>query len=326
MTRRRQKQQREAFIRNNPDLFQLADNEPVNEDKVFEPLSPELLARPDALHFISFGSGSSGNCAYIGTASCGLLLDAGVDNNYVLSELANNSIDPNTIAGILLTHDHSDHVRYAYAILRRFKHMKLYATPKAMNGLLRRHSMSRRINDYHQPIYKEFPFNVGPFTITAFETSHDGTDNVGFAIDGAGTHFVLATDTGTITSRADFYIRQAEHLMIEADYDVHMLRTGPYPERLKARIASTSGHLDNADTARFVASVASAGKLRSVFLCHLSHINNNPATALRTVRDALEAEGISITDATSAADDPRLRLTILPRLESSILMTLRPNS
>ena len=320
MTRRRQKLQREAFMRNNPDLFAIADE--GDTAAPLAPLTDEAVSRPEQLRFISFGSGSSGNCAYIGTPSCGLLLDAGVDNNTLMAELASNSINPLIIAGILLTHDHSDHVRFAYAILRRFKHMKIYATPKAMNGLLRRHSISRRINDYHQPIYKEFPFKVGPFTITAFETSHDGTDNSGFCIQGLDTTFVLATDTGTVTSRMDFYVRQADHLMIEADYDAEMLRNGPYPERLKARIASTIGHMGNDDTARYLASVAAAGRLRSVFLCHLSHINNTPGIALRTVRTALEEAGVKVAGADAPSSDPRLRLAVLPRLESSIMAVL----
>ncbi len=322
MTNRRQKYRQQSFFRNNPDLFAIAD---AAEAAPLAPIADDILERPRLLRFISFGSGSSGNCAYIGTEQAGVLLDAGVDNNRVESELALNAIDPATIAGIILTHDHSDHVRYAYALLRRHRNWKIFATPKAMNGLLRRHSISRRINDYHQPIYKEIPFRAAGMTITAFETSHDGTDNAGFCIEGGGTRFVVATDTGVITSRADFYIRTAEHLMIEADYDATMLRNGPYPERLKARIASTIGHLDNADTARYLAAVAKSGRLRSVALCHLSHINNSPATALRTVRDALEEAGIDVADHTALPDDPRLRLSVLPRLESSIMAVLHPS-
>ncbi len=312
---------RQALLRNYPDLFALADS---SEAEPLAPLPPQALERPECMRFISFGSGSSGNCAYIGTPGCGILLDAGVENNRVEAELAANCIDPATIAGILLTHDHSDHVRFAYALLRRHRHWKIFATQKTMNGLLRRHSISRRINDYHKAIYKEFPFQIGNMTITAFETSHDGTDNSGFAIDGYGTSFVVATDTGTITERADYYIRRASHLMIEADYDAAMLRNGPYPERLKARIASTTGHLDNAYTARYLAGTAGDGRLRTVALCHLSHINNTPATALRTVRTALEEAGIDVTDINAAPDDTRLRLTVLPRLESSPLIMLHP--
>lgn len=293
-------------------------------EDTLEGLAPESLSVPETLRFMSFGSGSSGNCSYLGTPSCGILIDSGCDNNRVLAELAANSVDPLTIRGILLTHDHGDHVRYAYAILRRFKHMRLYATPKAMTGLLRRHNMSRRIKDYHTPIYKEFPFKIGPFTITAFETSHDGTDNAGFYVEGAGTSFVVATDTGTITSRADFYIRQTKNLMIEANYDAEMLRTGRYPVYLKARIASASGHMDNADTARYLAAVTPATGFRRIFLCHLSQDNNTPQKALSAVRNALEEAGVEVAPASVAASfDERLHIAVLPRLESSPMVVLR---
>ncbi len=301
-----------------PDLFQIADNGEADTPE------PQLRPSHEQLRFISFGSGSSGNCAYIGTESCGLLIDAGVDNNRVVTELAANAISPQNIAGIVITHDHSDHVRFAYSLLRRYRHMKLYATPKTMNGLLRRHSISRRIQDYHQPIFKEFPFRVGDLSVTAFETSHDGTDNCGYCIEGGGTSFVVATDTGIVTPRADHYIRTAEHWMIEADYDAAMLRNGPYPERLKARIASCEGHLDNAVTAAYLAGIVPAYRLRTVFLCHLSHINNTPQLAFHCVRTALEEAGARVTDIAASALDPRLRLAVLPRLESSPLTVLAP--
>ena len=320
MTRRRQKLRQRIFPDDSPGLFDLPDE---TGDSTLEAIDAASLVVPEKLRFISFGSGSSGNCSYIGTPSCGVLIDAGVDNNRVLAELAANSIDPQTIQGILLTHDHGDHVRYAYAILRRFKHMRLFATPKALTGLLRRHSMSRRIKDYHAPIYKEFPFTIGPLTITAFETSHDGTDNSGFYIEGAGTSFVIATDTGTVTARADHYIRQAKHPMIEANYDAEMLRNGHYPVYLKARIASTSGHLDNADTARYLAAVTPAAGFRRIFLCHLSQDNNTPQKALTAVRHALEEAGVEIApSAIAAAHDLRLHIAVLPRLESSPLTVL----
>lgn len=319
MTRRRQKRKQQQYWDAQPGLF----DTPVaaaDETPELQALSDELLAVPEKVRYMSFGSGSSGNCSYIGTPSCGLLIDAGVDNNYVMSQLAANSIDPESIAGILLTHDHSDHVRYAYAILRRYKGMHLFATLKAFNGLLRRHSMSRRIKDYHTAIYKEFPFKAGIFNVTAFETSHDGTDNVGYCIEAGGITFVVATDTGTVTARADHYIRQARHLMIEANYDADMLRNGRYPQHLKARIASTIGHLDNADTARYLAAVAPSGLLRRIFLCHLSQDNNTPQIALSTIRTALEDAGVSL--ASSHLDKDRVHLEVLPRLEASDLVVL----
>ena len=318
MSRRRQKRNQEAFWRNHPGLFDVAADSDGGE---LLPMSESALEAPERVCFMSFGSGSSGNCAYIGTPSCGLLIDAGVDDNYVIEQLKANSINPESIVGILLTHDHSDHVRFAYAILRRYRQMRIFATAKAFNGLLRRHSISRRIKDYHTPIFKEFPFQAGIFTVTAFETSHDGTDNAGFCIEGGGTTFVVTTDTGTITSRADEYMRRTHNLMIESNYDAEMLRNGRYPVHLKARIASTIGHLDNADTARYLAAIARSAGLKRVFLCHLSQDNNTPQIALATVRNALESVGIGVTGEDAVADS-RLRLSVLPRSEATSLIVL----
>lgn len=323
MTRRRQKQRQQSLWDDSPGLFDLVGDDDASELTTLASKGTPSAPPADKLRYMSFGSGSSGNCSYVGTQADGILIDAGIDVNYVLEQLTANGIDPMTVRGIILTHDHGDHVRFAYAILRRYKHMRLYATPKAFAGMLRRHSMSRRIKDYHSPIYKEFPISLGSLTITPFETSHDGTDNAGFYIEGAGTTFVVATDTGTITARADFYIRQTRNLMIEANYDATMLRTGHYPVHLKARISSTIGHLDNADTARYLAAVVPSADIRRVFLCHLSQDNNTPQIALATVRSALEAAGVEVLNGTDVpAADTRLHLSILPRTEATSLLTL----
>ena len=283
---------------------------------------PELdesrIAPRRALRFISFGSGSSGNCAYIGTSKAGVLIDAGVEGKYVTEQLLHNGIDADAVKGILLTHDHGDHVKYAYSLLRFHRHMKLFCTPKTLNGLLRRHSISRRIKEYHAPIYKEFPFEIGDMTITAFEVSHDGTDNVGYSVEGAGVRMVVATDTGFVTERADYYMRGADAVMIEANYDAEMLRRGPYPEHLKARIASPAGHLDNADTAAYLASIASPS-LQYVFLCHLSHDNNCPEVAVKTVSDALAAAGQTVSDSSLKRG---IHLSALPRFTASPLFVI----
>jgi len=273
------------------------------------------------LRFISFGSGSSGNCSYIGTPECGLLIDGGVDNNFVNAELARNGIDIKTIRGILFTHDHADHVRYSYAILRRNPQMRLYATMRTIEGLLRRHNISRRIKDYHVPIFKEHELVFDDIRVTPFETSHDGSDNVGFSVVLGDTTFVIATDMGMITERADHYMRLANVLMIEADYDNIMLERGRYPEYLKARIRSDKGHMDNAVTARYLTETYRPG-LSHIFLCHLSDDNNTPETAMATVINALRT--IGITPAPSSAEIPEntVYLAALPRYKSSELYVL----
>lgn len=295
-----------------------------SRQSVPEPDIPELdesrITPRQALRFISFGSGSSGNCAYIGTSSAGVLVDAGIEGKYVTEQLLHNGIDSDAVKGIILTHDHGDHVKYAYSLLRFHRHMKLYCTPKTLNGMLRRHSISRRIKDYHVPIYKEFPFEIGDMTITPFEVSHDGTDNVGYSVEGAGVRMVVVTDTGFVTERADFYMRGADALMIEANYDAEMLRRGSYPEHLKARIMSEIGHLDNADTAAYLARIASPA-LQHVFLCHLSHDNNCPEIALQTVSNALLAAGMTVSDSPLKKG---IHLSALPRFAASSLFVIVP--
>jgi len=276
------------------------------------------------LRFVSFGSGSSGNCAFIGTEKAGVLIDAGVDATTVLQRLDENGIPLSAVKGILLTHDHSDHLRYAYTILRGNHHMALFCTPRCLNGIFRRSSISRRIKDYHRAIYKEIPFEVAGMTVTAFETSHDGTDNVGFSITYQGNTFVINTDTGFITERADFYMRQANFIMIEANYDLNMLTNGPYPNYLKARIQGPTGHLDNTVTADYLAKTASP-ILSHVFLCHLSNDNNTPDIAINTISTALTKAGFSVGRATGSllTAGVDIQLAALPRFDQSPLYTLR---
>lgn len=294
-----------------------------DNDDTFSPI--ESLPTIDRLRFISFGSGSSGNCAYIGDDTSGFLIDAGVEASHVVGELLRNGIVMQSVKGIVLTHDHSDHVRFAYNLLRKYRHMRVYCTPRTLNGLLRRHAISNRIKDYHQPIYKEHPFKLDNFTLTAFEVMHDGTDNAGFHITNGGHTIVVATDLGCISERVDYYMRRANYLMIEANYDSKMLADGLYPEYLKARIRSDNGHLDNEVTAAYLASIYSS-TLKHVFLCHLSKDNNTPELALKAVEAALH--GIGITDIGDGSESPYsrvapLQLMALPRFESTGLLSLR---
>ena len=288
------------------------------------PAEPKPEPKPAVrLRFMSFGSGSSGNCSYLGNDDGGILIDAGVDSDFVFKSLQKNGISPEMVKGIILTHDHGDHVRYAYTIVRRYKHMRIYSTPRLMNGLLRRHNISRRIKDYHENVYKEIPFKIADFTITAFDTSHDGTDNMGFLIENADRRFVVATDMGSITHRAEHYMKQANYLMLESNYDNKMLTEGSYPEYLKQRIRKDNGHLDNVVAAQFV-SENYAEHLKYLFLCHLSNDNNTPEIALNTMRSALEAKGVSVGDCSNSVEmrTRALQLFALPRYECSPLFFL----
>ena len=271
---------------------------------------------PKPLFFCSFGSGSSGNSCYIGNTEGGLIVDVGIRAEELERGLAANGVDMKHVKGVLLTHDHADHVKYVYALLRNHRHLKLFCTNRVLNGILRRHSISKRIKEYHVPIFKEIPFKMLDFEITAFDVPHDGSDNMGFSIEFDGRRFVLATDLGEVTDRARHYMKRATYLMIESNYDAQMLRMGRYPEYLKARIAGGNGHLDNRQTAAFLSEIINPG-LNHIFLCHLSKDNNTPQIALRTVRDALEGKGIRVGNAMETMEDRQadVQLAALPRFD-----------
>lgn len=320
-------------------IFQDHPTLPFEEDDVVVPekrsepsrrQSDDELAIPagdtddDRLYYISLASGSSGNSCYIGSRAGGVIVDAGIRADEIADKLDAAGISMRHVKGLLLTHDHSDHVKYSYNLLRTYRHLSLYCTPRVINGLLRRHSISRRIKEYHTPIFKEIPFRVGDFEITAFEVHHDGSDNMGFSIDFGDRHFVLATDLGEVSDRARFYMSRANYLVIEANYDSEMLRLGRYPEYLKARIRTGNGHLDNVQTAEFLSEIINP-ELKYIFLCHLSKDNNTQALALSTVADALRAKGITVGRAEETLSDRKadVQLMALPRFDATRKFTFR---
>lgn len=283
------------------------------------------MTHSEQLMFISFGSGSSGNCYYLSDGYDAVLIDAGVAPDVVARALLKYGLSLDNVRGIVVTHDHGDHIRYLYTLLRNNRHMRFYCTPRTLTGILRRHNISRRIRDYHHPVFKEFEFMLGSFAITPFEVSHDGTDNSGYFIVHGSQHVALATDLGLVTPRVEYYMSKANHVVIEANYDLEMLRNGSYPRHLKARIEACTGHLDNNATASFVGKVYTSN-LRNVFLCHLSQDNNRPDIAENAVRQALVKAGAQTVGDASGSIEARkadVQLCVLPRVEPSRLFTLR---
>ncbi len=304
---------------------------PFEEFSVPEELAnPPALARPrvtedELLYYISFGSGSSGNSGYIGTKNGGLIIDAGVRADTIMAGLSSAGISMDTVKGILLTHDHADHVRSTYTLLRNNKHLKLFCGNRTMEGILKRTSISKRIREYHIPIFMEIPFRMLDFEITPFEVPHDSFQNFGFNIAFRDRNFVIATDVGHLTDRIRHYVSGADYLVLESNYDRQMLIGGRYPEYLKSRIMSGNGHLSNHIAAAFLKEMWTP-RLKHIFLCHLSKDNNTPAKALKASRDALESLNIKVGHGLNSLEDRKaqVQLSVLPRFDATPLYVFRP--
>lgn len=243
------------------------------------------------LHYISFGSGSSGNCSYLFTEHSGLLIDAGLGIRTLKKYFKNYQLSFSNIKNLLVTHDHADHVKSVGSLSKDYN-FPVYSTHKVHAGIEKNWCVRHKITaDRVRIIEKDVPFQLDEFTITPFGVPHDSSDNVGYCIQYDNITFVLMTDIGHLTEDIEEYIGRANYLVIEADYESEMLARGPYPEHLKSRIRGPLGHMSNEECALAIANNATE-KLRHVWLCHLSDENNHPDLAEKTVKQILRGHGI----------------------------------
>jgi phosphoribosyl 1,2-cyclic phosphodiesterase len=243
------------------------------------------------LEFISFGSGSSGNCYLLRTQTEGLLIDAGVGMRTLKKYFRDFGINLSDIQYVLVTHDHADHVKSVGSISNDL-HVPVYATADVFRGIEHNYCVRRKVNGASQHIITAgASFRLGPFRVKSFTVPHDSNDNVGYRITCGNTVFCLMTDVGHVTEEMKTYIGEADYLVLEANHDEEMLRGGPYSDYLKVRVGGDNGHLSNRDCALALADYASP-RLKHVWLCHLSEENNHPELARKTVEMILRSHGI----------------------------------
>ena len=247
----------------------------------------------EELKFQSLASGSSGNCYYVGNSSYGILIDAGISARKIRKHLRNIGLDFDKIWGLFITHDHADHIRAVGALGERYK-IPIYATRKVHEGINLNYSIKQKLTSacqkYHE---KHETVVIGDFSVTAFPVSHDATDSVGYTVEYRRKKITFATDLGFVCENVTKHIAQADYLVLEANYDENMLMTGNYPNFLKYRVASETGHLSNEQTG-ICLSEHYHKRLQHVFLCHLSRENNTHELALSTIRKHLENKQIIV--------------------------------
>jgi phosphoribosyl 1,2-cyclic phosphodiesterase len=237
-------------------------------------------------------SGSSGNCYFLGTDEYGILFDAGISMRSIKKGLKDHGIGIEKIMAVFITHDHADHIMAVGSLGDKYG-IPVYTTETVHKAIENSKFLSEKLGASRRIIEKEIAVYIKDFKITAFDVPHDSNDCVGYLVDYRHHKWVLATDVGTINSTVGAYVRIANHLVIEANYDREMLKKGKYPDFLKERISCGTGHLSNIETARFIAANFDL-HLKNIYLCHLSHENNHPDLAYKTVEMEMGQYGIRI--------------------------------
>lgn len=243
--------------------------------------------------FICFGSGSSGNCYYLRADGYGIVVDLGIGIRTFKKHMRDYGLALAQIRAVLVTHDHTDHVKSVGSLSGEFR-LPVYSSPEVHAGMHRNHFMTRKIGkDEIRHLTPGEATRIGPFAVTMFPVPHDSAGNNGFLIETGGTRLCLITDAGHVTPEMAGYIRRANYLVLESNYDESMLENGPYPPYLKKRISGQAGHLSNSECAETLAEHLGKDAKR-VWLCHLSEENNHPELARKTTFARLEAAGYDL--------------------------------
>ena len=245
------------------------------------------------LRFISFGSGSSGNCYLLYTDTDALIIDAGVGIRTLKKHFRDYGLSMSKVRHVLITHDHADHIKCVGSMSHELQ-VPIYATKTVHSGIDRNYCVARKVDaSLRRYVEPSVPFQIGDFTVTPFHVPHDSSDNVGYFIEADGVTFCLMTDVGHVTDEMASFIGRAQYLVIEANHDKEMLQHGPYPQFLKDRITNGTGHLNNELCGEAI-DKNMGEHLCHVWLCHLSEENNHPELARKTVETVLRSYGLVV--------------------------------
>jgi len=228
-------------------------------------------------------SGSSGNCTFIEVGGIKFLVDAGISAKRIVEGLRSIGERIEDIEGILLTHEHRDHVAGIERLTLKYK-LRLYSNRATMRCLPIVLRSGQWIELTHKPLVIE-EIEIQPFSV-----NHDAIDPVGFRVSNSHNSVGVVTDIGSLTKLVQERLEGVTALVIEANYDHNMLMNGPYPWDLKQRIASRLGHLSNIECGEFLANHTHPG-LKLVFLAHRSEKNNDPQLSLDTVQQKIGEAG-----------------------------------
>lgn len=242
----------------------------------------------------AIASGSSGNCTFLGAGENHFLIDVGISGKKVIAGLMALDIDPVTIDGIFITHEHSDHIK-GVGIFSRKYNTPIYATAKTWERLLSENMIGAIKPENVRIIEKEQYMEIKGLRILPYSIHHDAVDPVGYIFEYKNKKITLATDIGMVDEPIKKHLMGSHGILLEFNHDVRMLQAGSYPFHLKQRILGDEGHLNNEAAARVLVDIYHED-LEWAVLGHLSKDNNVPDLAYLTAKTALEEKGIKVDE------------------------------
>ena len=235
------------------------------------------------MRLFSIASGSSGNCVYVGDENTHLLIDSGISGKRIEAGLNQNGLKAADINGILITHEHSDHISGLGVLARRYN-IPVYATKETIAEIVRTKSLGVMKPELFVPILPDKEFRIEALTVHPFSISHDAANPVAYRImNDKKEKVAVATDMGTYNEYIIQNLSGLTAILLEANHDVRMLETGGYPYSLKCRILGDRGHLSNELSGKLISKILHDG-LKYIFLGHLSKENNYEKLAYETVK------------------------------------------
>lgn len=237
-------------------------------------------------------SGSTGNAFYLETPQKRLLVDAGLTGKKITSLLAEIDRRPEDLDAILITHEHSDHIKGVGVLARKY-HLDLYANEKTWEVMDARNMLGKVDSSQKHIFSREKMLTFGDIDIESFGVSHDAVDPQFYRFMKDGKCFVMLTDTGYVSDRMAGIVENADAYLIESNHDIDILRAGSYPWKTKQRILSDFGHLSNEAGAQAMIDTL-GNRTKKIYLGHLSKENNIKELAHMTMETQLMQAGLGV--------------------------------
>lgn len=242
------------------------------------------------MRLCSIASGSSGNCIYTGSDQTHLLVDAGISAKRIEAGLKELQLEGKDIQGLLITHEHSDHIKGVGVLARKFG-VPIYATEGTIAQMKETSCLGKVDESLYHVIRADEHFQIGDVEIEPFQISHDAAEPVAYRFKSGGKSAAVATDMGFYNDYIVEHLKGLDVLLLESNHDIQMLQVGPYPYILKQRILGSRGHLSNESAGQLLCKVLH-DNMKKIYLGHLSKENNYAELAYETVKLEIQLDPV----------------------------------